>query len=266
MFIALRFGCLVMSSRAEDITSDTFVRAWARSDSIRTETLKAYLFTIARNAYLGRLRKGKRQVDLVDIYPDPAPGPEAIVESQLKLLEIRRLLITLPEIDRAAFILRVQHELPYSEIARILELSLSAAKVKVHRVRKKLLMANIDNATVDTATLDKELDEGMKITRDVILDLLPLYLASEVSEDSRLIVENYLESDLELAKIAEKLSDLELSSEVPVPLNEEDEMAAYKEAKKLMFWRIIIVATIMSLVLLAFVSFGVVAMLFLTSS
>lgn len=106
----------------------------------------------------------------------------------------------------------------------------------------------------------------MKITRDVILDLLPLYLANEVSEDSRLIVENYLETDVELAEIAEKLADLELSNDIPVPLNEEDEMAAYKEAKKLMFWRIIIVATILSVILLAFVSFGVVAMLFLTSS
>lgn len=134
---------------AEDITSETFVRAWAHSDSIRTETLKAYLFTIARNAYFGRLRKGKRQVDLDDVYPDPAPGPEAIVEAQLKLLEVRCLLITLPEIDRSAFILRVQHDLPYSEIARILQLSLSAAKVKVHRIRKKLIMANIDKATVD---------------------------------------------------------------------------------------------------------------------
>ena len=52
--------------------------------------------------------------------------------------------MTLPEIDRAAFVLRVQHELSYAEIARILELSLTAAKVKVHRVRKKLLATRVD--------------------------------------------------------------------------------------------------------------------------
>jgi RNA polymerase sigma-70 factor (ECF subfamily) len=39
------------SSEAEDITSETFVRAWVNRSSIRTETLKAYLFTIARNAF-----------------------------------------------------------------------------------------------------------------------------------------------------------------------------------------------------------------------
>ena len=41
------------SSEAEDITSETFIRAWAHNSEICTETLKAYLFTIARNIYLG---------------------------------------------------------------------------------------------------------------------------------------------------------------------------------------------------------------------
>jgi len=50
----------------------------------------------------------------------------------------------LPEIDRTAFVLRVQNELSYVEIARVLELSLSASKVKVYRVRKKLIATCID--------------------------------------------------------------------------------------------------------------------------
>jgi DNA-directed RNA polymerase specialized sigma24 family protein len=62
-----------------------------------------------------------------------------VVETRLQLLKVRDALQSLPEIDRSAFILRVQHELPYAEIARVLRLSLTATKVKVHRVRKKLL-------------------------------------------------------------------------------------------------------------------------------
>ena len=126
------------SFEAEDITSETFVRAWVRIHSIRTETLKAYLFTIARNIYLEQHRKGKRQVVLNDIYPDPAPLPDKVVESQLDILRVQRFLQTLPEIERAAFVLRVEHQLPCAEIARVLGLSLAAAKVKIHRVRKKL--------------------------------------------------------------------------------------------------------------------------------
>lgn len=127
------------TAEAEDITSETFVRAWARRSVIRTETLKAYLFTIARNTYPERKRKTSRQVVLEDVYADPAPGPDRLAESQFELMEVQRVLQSLPEIDRTAFVLRVQHELPYAEIARALQLSLAAAKVKVHRVRKKLL-------------------------------------------------------------------------------------------------------------------------------
>ena len=132
------------SFEAEDITSETFVRAWVNSSTIRTETLKAYLFTIARNVFLEQQRKSKRQVALEDVHPDPAPGPDVLVESRLELRRVHRVLQTLPEIDRAAFILRVQHELPYAEIARVLGLSLSSAKVKVHRVRKKLLTSYVE--------------------------------------------------------------------------------------------------------------------------
>ncbi|HET9183328.1 MAG TPA: RNA polymerase sigma factor [Candidatus Angelobacter sp.] len=39
------------ASLADDITSDTFVRAWTARGKIREATVKAYLFTIARNLY-----------------------------------------------------------------------------------------------------------------------------------------------------------------------------------------------------------------------
>ena len=136
------------SSEAEDITSETFIRAWVRSSRIRTETLKAYLFAIARNFYLEQRRKRKHQIRLEDVHPDPAPGPDKRVESKLELLRGQSFLQTLPETDRTAFVMRVQHELPYAEIARVLGLSLTAARVKVHRVRKKLL----------TACFEKEVD------------------------------------------------------------------------------------------------------------
>ena len=132
------------SSEAEDITSETFIRAWAHRGRIRTETLKAYLFTIARNIYLQHLRKNNRQAVLEDVHEDPSAGPDRLAESQFTLRKVREILQILPETDRAAFILRVQHGIPYDEIARMLSISLSAAKVKVYRVRKKLIAACIE--------------------------------------------------------------------------------------------------------------------------
>ncbi len=131
-------------TEAEDITSETFVRAWAKKTDFRTETLKAYLLKIARNAYLERLRKKRRLTELEDVHIDPSPGPYEQVESNQELTRITKLLQGLPENDRAAFVMRVQHELPYAEIARVLELSLAAVKVKIHRVRKRILADRLE--------------------------------------------------------------------------------------------------------------------------
>ena len=88
----------------------------------------------------------------------------------------------------------------------------------------------------------------MKITRDVILDLLPLYLADEVSPDARALVEEYLESDKELAEIASQ-SAVRLPGEIPSPLTQEDRMKAYVETKRLMMIRTIALAAIASFTL-----------------
>jgi RNA polymerase sigma-70 factor (ECF subfamily) len=136
------------SFEADDITSETFIRAWTRIGSIRTETLKAYLLKIARNVYLQRIRKKKLQMDFKDTHLDPSPGPEKLAEDRSELEMAHRVLQTLSEIDRAAFVLRVQHDLPYAEIGRVLQISEVAAKVKIHRTRKKMLTARMDKQVV----------------------------------------------------------------------------------------------------------------------
>jgi hypothetical protein len=76
----------------------------------------------------------------------------------------------------------------------------------------------------------------MEVTRNVILDLLPLYLAGEASADTVALVENYLEADPELAKIAQQAAATGLS-EVPIPLSQEAAMEAYIKANQRMLMR-----------------------------
>jgi len=95
----------------------------------------------------------------------------------------------------------------------------------------------------------------MEITRDVILDLLPLYFAGEVSADTRSLIEEYLSSDQELAKFAERSIKLEQSGEVPIPLTKDHEMKAYQKAKLRMFLFIIITGGMVSVVLIALLAF-----------
>ena len=99
----------------------------------------------------------------------------------------------------------------------------------------------------------------MEITRNVILDLLPLYLAQEVSTDTRTLVESYLETDPELASIVMQSAKTELPG-VPIPLTKEDRMEAYKEAKRLLLLRTLIIAVTISFV---FVCAGGMAMVWL---
>ena len=47
---------------AKDVTSESFVRLWTSDSEIRHETVKAYLFTIARNLILRHRRRQGRHV------------------------------------------------------------------------------------------------------------------------------------------------------------------------------------------------------------
>lgn len=123
---------------ADDLTSETFVRALISPNPIRTETVKAYLFTIARNLYLQAWHKTKRQTTLGDTFPDAAPGPEHFAAQQDEYRTILAGLQTLPEQDRTALLMRARDELPYEDIAAALGISLAATKVKIHRARLKM--------------------------------------------------------------------------------------------------------------------------------
>ena len=129
------------ASLADDITSETFVRAWTSRGKIREATVKAYLFTIARNIYRDHLRRSKRHQELEDSLPDASPGPHIRVEQKAEVETVMKALQELAEVDRAALLMRVQEEMPYEQIAQVLGLPVTTVKVKVHRARLKLMKA-----------------------------------------------------------------------------------------------------------------------------
>lgn len=74
----------------------------------------------------------------------------------------------------------------------------------------------------------------MNVSRDVIIDLLPLYLAGEASEDTRQLVEQFLAEDPALAKLAEQTKIDKWNGEIPVPLQKEAEMKSFEKTKQLL--------------------------------
>ena len=131
---------------AEDITSETFVRAWNSSGEIRAATAKAYLFTIARNCYREGLRRGRARggppggghAELDDSLADPSALPDAAAAGRSELARVMAALAGLAEEERTVLLLRAQEEWTYEEIAQATGLSLAAVKVKIHRARLRL--------------------------------------------------------------------------------------------------------------------------------
>ena len=91
-----------------------------------------------------------------------------------------------------------------------------------------------------------------EITKEVVLDLLPLYIADEVSDDTRALVDEYLETDPELAQIAKKLVSKDLSVDIPIPLTRENNLKAYSQARQAIVIRTIIIIASILIVLLVF--------------
>ena len=123
---------------AEDITSETFIRALTSNGEIKSETVKGYLLTIARNLAYKRSTREKRYVSMENDLAEDRDQPAVLVENSASLQTAMQFIQSLQETDRAALILRYQDDLSYEEIAGVLSISLAAAKVKVHRARLKL--------------------------------------------------------------------------------------------------------------------------------
>lgn len=124
---------------ADDITSDTFLRAWLAQGRIRELTVKSYLMMIARNVYRDLQRREWRKTELDEQKADSKIGAHAHFEQKEEVSAVMMALQELPEIDRTVLLMRALDEMPYEEIAAALEIPVTTAKVKVHRARAKLM-------------------------------------------------------------------------------------------------------------------------------
>jgi RNA polymerase sigma-70 factor, ECF subfamily len=124
---------------ADDITSETFIRVWSSPHPVQLATVKAYLLTIARNLYLMECRRRTRWQGLDDAMPDTGQSVARRVEAKDELDHVLCALREMPEVDRAALLMRVDEGLPYEEVAAALGLPVSTVKVKVHRAWLKLV-------------------------------------------------------------------------------------------------------------------------------
>ncbi len=133
----------MLSSReeAEDVVQETFVRVYQHRQSFNFQhCLSTWIYTIGLNLARNELRKRKkfRHYDITEMQGNEA---EFAVEMKLptRLSEVLSSAINgLPEKYRTAFLLRDVQELPYEEVAKVLNVPLGTVKSRVNRARMML--------------------------------------------------------------------------------------------------------------------------------
>ena len=124
---------------ADEITSDTFVRAWMAAGRIRQPTVKSYLFAIARNLYADLLRRGARHTPLDENMPDRRISAQTQNGAERGSARGACGVAATPGDGPHGAADRALDDMPYEEIAETLGIPVVTAKVKVHRARLKLM-------------------------------------------------------------------------------------------------------------------------------
>ena len=122
---------------AEDVTQDTFVRAWENAPSYRPQGKPmAWLLTIARNLSLMKLREKDRTESLPE--EDWAlPGPDDALTTEDRTV-LSAAMSVLEDEEQRIVLLHAVTGLKHREIAESLSLPLSTVLSKYHRALKKL--------------------------------------------------------------------------------------------------------------------------------
>ncbi len=126
---------------AEDLTADTFEKAWRKRDSYRQDlaSFSTWLFTIARRVAIDHYRKKRPEISFESAGPLTADEtPEDLTTRHADFERLSVLLTQLEERDRELVALRYGAGLTNRAIAGLTGLSESNVGVILHRTMNKL--------------------------------------------------------------------------------------------------------------------------------
>lgn len=138
-----RFAFRMLGSResAEDVAQEAFLRlARGGEPHLEGEGARRWLFVVARNLCLSRLRRRGREVSL-EVFPEqassrPGPADAALAEERRGL--VREAVARLAPPLREILVLREYEEMSYAEIADVTGCSLGTVRSRLSRARRKL--------------------------------------------------------------------------------------------------------------------------------
>ena len=126
-------------SLAEELTQETFYRAFTRQREFRGESDEVtWLCAIAKNLFADEKRRANRRGEIPEDLPDQSKSVAKTVEDQDSSFRIHMALHQLEEPHREVFELRVFGELSFKEIGVIFGKTENWARVTYHRARIRL--------------------------------------------------------------------------------------------------------------------------------
>ncbi|GAB2702279.1 RNA polymerase sigma-70 factor [Kitasatospora kifunensis] len=142
MLLSLAYRLLGSVHDAEDTVQDAYLR-WSADERDTVENPAAFLTTTVTRLALDRLRSAavRREAYVGAWLPEPLPtGPQDLAETAAlrdsASIAMLVLLDRLSPAERAVFVLREAFELPYDEIAAILERSAASCRQLHHRAMR----------------------------------------------------------------------------------------------------------------------------------
>lgn len=124
---------------ADDLLQHTFLRLAERGPELRADSdLRAWLFTVARNAYIGQVRAMDAGWD--DSGLEALASPPADVEARLLLGDVERALGALRLHDREILLLVGVEGLQPATVARMLGVDAATLRQRLARARSRLLL------------------------------------------------------------------------------------------------------------------------------
>lgn len=129
---------------AEELTQDTFLKAFEHLSSFKAESsFSTWIYCIAYNTAISATRKRKQELIVMDSamlmnISDQQIDDALNDESEERVGKLNKAIKKLDAEERALISLFYNEEKTIGEIALILGLTESNAKVKLHRIRKKL--------------------------------------------------------------------------------------------------------------------------------
>jgi RNA polymerase sigma factor (sigma-70 family) len=135
---------------ADDLVQDTLLRAWAARDRFVPGTsIRAWTFTILRNAWFTEMRRNRFRADYDEAVADRILTTPAAQEAPLHLADLSRALMELPAERREALLLVGAGGFSYEEAAAICGCAVGTIKSRVGRGRAQL-SAMIDEGRLPT--------------------------------------------------------------------------------------------------------------------